>query len=123
MAKKISNKDIFEGNIFKPTTEDAERLNNEIKKLITGFGTLASTIKSALPKGEIKTFEQYKNASKDVNDIADAFKGFNKAVEEQTKLQNKLEESKTDNAKANDKLRVQISEQKKANKRQKHKRN
>ena len=90
MAKKISNKDIFEGNIFKPTTENAEQLNDELKKLITGFSTLAKTIKSELPKGEIKTFEQLTEATKNVNDLDVAFKGFTKTEQERLKVEKQL---------------------------------
>ena len=116
MAKKISNKDIFDGNIFASTKEGAEQLNDELKKLISGFADLGKTVKNDLPKGQIETFKDLDKAAKDIGKVNAAFDGFTKAQKEQAKLQEKLAELKTEDAKQNEVTRLQIQQQKKANK-------
>ena len=116
MAKKINSKDIFEGNIFKTTKEGAEELNTQLKSLISGFADLGKTIKSDLPKGRIESFEDLDKAAKDIGKVNQAFEGFTKAQKEQAKLQEKLAELKTEDAKQNEVTRLQIQEQRKANK-------
>jgi len=69
-----------------------------------------------LPKGRITSFEDLDKTAKDIGKVNAAFDGFTKAQKEQVKLQEKLAELKTEDAKQNEVTRTQISEQRKANK-------
>ena len=48
MAKKIKDSDIFQGDVFATTKEGAEKLNEELKTLISGFSALGKSIKNDL---------------------------------------------------------------------------
>ena len=54
MAKKISNKDIFEDGLFSPAVKNAEELNLELDKLEAGLKGIAAVVKK-----DLKNIEQY----------------------------------------------------------------
>jgi len=113
MAKKIKSSDIFQGDVFATTKEGAEQLNEELKTLISGFSKLGKSIKDDLPKGEIKTFQQIKEASESVTKLDAAYQGFTKTEQERLKVEKALLQIEQQQAKVEQQNIKNIAEEEK----------
>jgi hypothetical protein len=113
MAKKIKDSDIFQGDVFATTKEGAEQLNEELKTLISGFSKLGKSIKDDLPKGEIKTFKQIKEASESVTKLDAAYQGFTKTEQERLKVEKALLQIEQQQAKVEQQNIKNIAEEEK----------
>ena len=86
MAKKISNKDIFEDGLFAPAKKNAEALNKELIKLEAGLKGIAAVAKSDLKKLKIVNFSDVQKGTKAIKEIDAAYKGLSEVEKQRLKL-------------------------------------
>lgn len=86
MAKKISNKDIFEDGLFSPAKKNAEALNKELIKLEAGLKGIAAVAKSDLKKLKIVNFSDVQKGTKAIKEIDAAYKGLTEVEKQRLKL-------------------------------------
>lgn len=86
MAKKISNKDIFEDGLFAPAKKNAEALNKELIKLEAGLKGIAAVAKSDLKKLKIVNFSDVQKGTKAIKEIDAAYKGLTEVEKQRLKL-------------------------------------
>jgi hypothetical protein len=116
MAKKISNKDIFEDGLFAPATKNAEELNIQLDKLEKGLKDIASVVKKDLKNIKIVNFSDVQKGTKAIKDADAAFKGLSAIEKERIKLRDKLKQQNSTAINQNTTLKRQVSEQIKVNK-------
>lgn len=116
MAKKISNKDIFEDGLFAPATKNAEELNKELDKLEKGLKDIASVAKKDLKDIKVVNFSDVQKGTKAIKDVDAAFKGLTAVEKERIKLREKLKQQNSTAIDQNTTLKRQVSEQIKVNK-------
>ena len=116
MAKKISNKDIFEDGLFAPAKKNAEELNKELIKLEAGLKGIAAVAKSDLKKLKIVNFSDVQKGTKAIKEIDAAFKGLTAVEKERLKLNQKLKQANSNSIQQNEEIKLQLAQQKKANK-------
>ena len=80
MAKKISNKDLFEPDFGRPLVEVFKDIQKEIEESIKGIRKFGSALKSEVKANKLETAE-------DVQKLSEARKKANKAIETEAELQ------------------------------------
>ena len=90
MAKKISNKDIFEEDAISKTTKDVSDLVGELSKLEAGLKGVASVTKKDLKGVKIVNFSDIEKGTKAIKEADAAFKGIQETEKEQIKLKKQL---------------------------------
>ena len=116
MAKKISNKDIFEDGLFAPATKNAEELNIQLDKLEKGLKDIASVVKKDLKNLKVVNYSDVQKGTKAIKEVDAAFKGLSAIEKERIKLRDKLSQQNSTAINQNTTLKRQISEQIKVNK-------
>jgi len=116
MAKKISNKDIFEDGLFSPAVKNAEALNKELDKLEQGLKDIASVAKKDLKNIKVVNFSDVQKGTKAIKEVDAAFKGLSAVEKERIKLREKLKQQNSTAIDQNTTLKRQVSEQIKVNK-------
>jgi hypothetical protein len=116
MAKKISNKDIFEDGLFSPAVKNAEELNLELDKLEAGLKGIAAVVKKDLKNIKIVNFSDVQKGTKAIKDADAAYKGLSAVEKERIKLGEKLKQQNSTAILQNTTLKRQVSEQIKATK-------
>ena len=116
MAKKISNKDIFEDGLFSPAVKNAQELNEELDKLELGLKGIAATVKKDLKNIKVVNFSDVQKGTKAIKDADAAFKGLSEIEKERIKLNKQLKKANSDSIQQNEEIRLQVQQQKKANK-------
>lgn len=114
MAKKISNKDLFEPDFGRPLVEVFKDIQKEIEESIKGIRKFGSALKSEVKANKLETAE-------DVQKLSEARKKANKAIETESNLQKQrlkisqqLKEAQTQEYKENERLRAELNRQRKA---------
>ena len=116
MAKKISNKDIFEDGLFSPAVKNAQELNEELDKLELGLKGIAATVKKDLKNIKVVNFSDVQKGTKAIKDADAAFKGLSEIEKERIKLNKQLKKANSDSIQQNEEIRLQVQQQKKTNK-------
>ena len=116
MAKKISNKDIFEDGLFSPAVKNAEALNKELDKLEQGLKDIATVAKKDLKNIKVVNFSDVQKGTKAIKEVDAAFKGLTAVEKERIKLREKLKQQNSTAINQNTTLKRQVSEQIKVNK-------
>ena len=116
MAKKISNKDIFEDGLFSPAVKNAEALNKELDKLEQGLKDIATVAKKDLKNIKVVNFSDVQKGTKAIKEVDAAFKGLSAVEKERIKLGEKLKQQNSTAILQNTTLKRQVSEQIKATK-------
>ena len=116
MAKKISNKDIFEDGLFAPATKNAEELNIQLDKLEKGLKDIASVVKKDLKNLKVVNYSDVQKGTKAIKEVDAAFKGLSAIEKERIKLRDKLSQQNSTAINQNTTLKRQVSEQIKVNK-------
>lgn len=116
MAKKISNKDIFEDGLFSPAVKNAQELNEELDKLELGLKGIAATVKKDLKNIKIVNFSDVQKGTKAIKDADAAYKGLSAVEKERIKLNQQLKKANSTKIQQNEELRLQIQKQNKYNK-------
>lgn len=113
MAKKISNQDLFENDFGKPLIDVFKDIQKEIDESIKGIRKFGSALKDEVKANKLETAE-------DVQKLSEARKKANKAIETESKLQKErikilqqIEDAKTDEFEAVERLRAELNAQKK----------
>lgn len=106
--KKIENSTLFGKNVVKPTTEEFRELLEVVGLTIEAFKELLA---QSLKQAKAKPFDGYanlKDIQKGIEGVDKATEGLTKAEAEQIKLEKKLADLKTQQAKDNEVIKQQI---------------
>lgn len=119
MAKKFSNDDLFESNLFSEPARQAESLLVVIKEITkTSSEAIKEQQKLLKQFGKISSLDELRKLKEAIQDVKEKTDAMLKLQKEQAKLEEKLRLSKTEQAKVNEKLRQSINEQNKATREQ-----
>ena len=108
MAKKITNKDIFEEGLFAPAVKNAEELNKELAKLEAGLKGVASVAKKDLKSAKIINFSDIEKGTKAIKEADAAFKGIQATEKEQIKLKKQLNQLSDEEVKGKIKFQLYV---------------
>jgi len=116
-SEKLTSDDIIQDNALKPTIEDSEKLLANVNLLIAGFKNLLKASEKVFngPR-KIETAEDIEKLNEELKKSQRAREGLSVAQKEAIKLEERLAKLRSEEAINNEKIKIQISEQAKANK-------
>jgi len=116
MAKRVSNQDLFEKDLFAKTVNEAEKLIDVLDGIEKGLKDVAKAQKEILNNQDNKTFESIQKTKVAVEELNEAERIAEKIAKDKIKLEKRLSQSRDESEKSNTELKVLIQEQNKLNK-------
>ncbi len=116
MAKRVSNQDLFEKDLFAKTVSEAKNLVTVLDGIEKGLRDVAKAQKEVLSSQDNKTFESIQKTKVAVEELNEAERIAEKIAKDKIKLEKRLSQSRDDSEKSNTELKVLIQEQNKLNK-------
>lgn len=115
MAKQVTNKDLFDADIFSKTSNDVVTLINELDQLETKIISVAKTQKKILNKEDNKTIQSVQRTKTAITELGKAEKLNNDVLKEKIRLEDNIKKSRKVSQLENEQLKVILAEQRKVN--------
>lgn len=117
-SKPIKDKDLIQNDVFANTIKSGEDLVLVLKDIESETKDLVKVFKKVADSAgkNIVDSESLNKAKKSLNELGKVNKEFTKTQKQRIQLEEKLVEAKSENIQENERIKVQLTEQRKANK-------